>query len=75
MLMGAYDDGIDDQVFEVRIIRPRLEDAGPHALLALLAEALEDAVPLPEGFRQVAPGRVLTREHDAQTIATPASRN
>src|SRR3546814_18883629 len=48
---------IYDQVFEVRIIRQRLEDAPPDPLGAPSAEAPKDAVPLAERLRQIAPRR------------------
>jgi hypothetical protein len=38
MLMGTNDGGIDDQVFEVRIVGHRFENPPPDALMAPAAE-------------------------------------
>ena len=62
MLVGSDDGGIDDQVFEVRIIGHRLKDAAPDAFGAPSTEAPEYAVPIPEHFRKITPGRA--RAHD-----------
>src|ERR1700740_1276720 len=48
VLMRPDDGGIDDQIFEVRIIGHRLEDPPPDALDAPSTEAPEHAVPIPE---------------------------
>src|SRR5277367_2664708 len=55
MLVRAHNGGIDDQVFKVWILDQRVENALPHALLGPTAKALEDAVPVAELFRQIAP--------------------
>lgn len=62
--MRPNDGGIDDQIFEVRIIGDRLEDPSPNALDAPSTEAPEYAVPIPERFRKITPGRART--HDPQ---------
>src|SRR5882672_12486447 len=78
MLVGAHVSGVDDQVFEVGIFHQRIEDAFPNALLGPAAEALENAVPVAERWRQIAPGRTRTRNPeysvDKKTIvlAVPA---
>jgi len=64
MLMGADDRGVDDQIFEVGILRHRQEDASPHAFPAPAAEAAKDAVPVAEDVRQIAPRRASA--HDPQ---------
>lgn len=64
MLVGADDGGVDDQVFEVRIICERFEHAQPDPLGTPPAEASKDAVPLAERFRQITPRR--TGSHDPQ---------
>ena len=68
MLVSTNDGRVDDQIFEVRIDRYRLEHAMPYALVAPSAEAAKDAVPLAERIRQITPRR--TRPHDPQTPAT-----
>ena len=72
MLVGAHDGGVDDQVFEVGIFDQRMENTFPSALLGPAAEALENAVPVAERWRQIAPRRARTRDlqHriDKQTI-------
>jgi hypothetical protein len=62
--MGTDDGGIDDQVFELWIIRHRRKNAPPHTLMTPAAEAAKDAVPLAEHLGQVAPGRAGA--HDPQ---------
>lgn len=54
MLVGANDDGINDQIFEVGIIRHRGKDMPPYTLAAPSAEASKDAAPLAEHLRQIA---------------------
>ena len=70
--MGAHDGGVDNQVFKVRIFDQRIENAFSHAVLGPAAEALENAVPVAEHGRQIAPGRTRTRDPqhsvDKQTI-------
>src|SRR5215212_9661222 len=55
LLVGGDDGAVDQGVLEVRLVRhapeDAIEDLGPHPA----AEALEDAVPLAEALRQVAP--------------------
>ena len=78
MLVGAYDGGVDDQIFKVRTFYQRIEDTFPNALLGPAAKALENTVPVAKQWRQIAPGCTRTRdpEHriDKQTIvlAVPA---
>src|SRR5262245_42562419 len=55
--MGAYDGGVDDQVLKVRIVRQRRENPMPHTFAAPAAKASEDAIPLAERRRQIAPRR------------------
>src|SRR5258705_7531311 len=55
--MRPDDGGIDDQIFEVRIIGHRLEDAPPDTLDAPSTEAPEHAVPVSERLRKITPGR------------------
>jgi len=55
MLMGTNDGAVDDQIFEVRIVRHRLEYPPPNPFGAPSAEATECAVPLSEGVRQISP--------------------
>jgi len=57
MLMSPDDGGIDDQIFEVRIIGHRLEDAIPDALDAPSAEAPEYTVPIAKRFGKITPRR------------------
>src|SRR5258705_1558470 len=64
MLMGSDDGGIDDQIFEVRIIGHHPKDALPNTLEAPSTEAPEYAVPVPEHFREVSPRR--PGPHDPQ---------
>jgi len=56
MLVGSHDGGIDDEIFEVRIVRHGLEDAPPDPLAAPSTEAAEDAVPIAEYIGKIAPG-------------------
>src|SRR6202044_2805867 len=67
--------GIHDQVFEVRIIGHRLEDAPPDTLDAPSTEAPEHAVPIPERLWKIAPGRPCTHNpkyaFDEHTVVTP----
>src|SRR6266481_8703704 len=60
VLVGSDDGGIDDQIFEVRVIGHRLEDPPPNTLDAPSTEAPEHAVPIPERFRKITPGRART---------------
>lgn len=60
VLMRPDDSGIDDQIFEVRIIGHRLEDPPPDTLDAPSTEAPEHAVPVSERFRKITPGRART---------------
>ncbi len=60
--MRPDDGGIDDQILEVRIIGHRLEDPPPHTLDAPSTEAPEHAVPIPERFRKITPGRARTHD-------------
>lgn len=62
MLMGSNDGGIDDQIFEVRIIGHRLEHPIPDALDAPPAEAPEHAIPVAKHLRKITPWRA--RAHD-----------
>jgi hypothetical protein len=62
--MSPDDSGIDDQIFEVRIIGHRLEYSPPNTLDAPSTEAPENAVPVSKRFRQIATGRART--HDPQ---------
>jgi len=55
--MSSDDGGIDDQIFEVRIVGHRLEDTMPNTLHAPTAEAPEYTVPIAERFRKVTPRR------------------
>ena len=57
MLVSANDRGIDDQILKVGIVGHGLEDAKPAPLPAPPAETPEDAVPLAERLRKIAPGR------------------
>src|ERR1700722_17384189 len=57
VLVSADNRGVDDQVFEIGIIRHGFEDTVPNALLAPATEPPKDAVPIAEDFRQVTPGR------------------
>src|SRR5271169_3935575 len=62
--MGSDNGGVDNQIFEVGIIRHRLEYSPPDAFGAPSTEATEHAVPVPERFWKIAPGRA--RAHDPQ---------
>ena len=77
MLVGAHDRGVNDQVFEIGTFYQRVEHAFPNALLGPPAEALENAVPIAECWRQIAPWRTRARdpEHriDEQTIVLAMS--
>jgi hypothetical protein len=55
-LVGGDDGAVDQGVFEVRLVGQAREDAFEHAALHPAAEPLEDAVPVAELARQVAPG-------------------
>jgi hypothetical protein len=57
MLVHPNDGGVEDQVFEVRIVRKGRKNAMPHAPFAPPVEAHEDAVPFAENRRKIAPGR------------------
>jgi hypothetical protein len=60
--MRPDDGGIDDQIFEVRIIGHRLEDPLPNTLDAPSTEAPEYAVPVAEHLRKITPGRARTHD-------------
>src|ERR1700757_4060851 len=60
VLMCPDDGGIDDQIFEVRIIGHRLEDPPPDTLDAPSTKAPEHAVPVPKCLREITPGRART---------------
>src|ERR1700687_1038081 len=62
--MRPDDGGIDDQIFQVRIIGHRLEDPPPDTLDAPSTEAPEYAVPIPKRLRKTPHGR--PRTHDPQ---------
>jgi hypothetical protein len=62
MLMGSDDGGIDDQIFEVRIIGHRLEYPIPDAFDAPPAEAPEHAVPIAKRLRKITPRRAGTHD-------------
>src|SRR5271168_5371567 len=64
VLMRPDDGGIDDSIFEVRIIGHRLEDPPPDSFDAPSTEASEHAVPIPERLRKITPGRACA--HDPQ---------
>src|ERR1700676_1816783 len=55
MLVRSHDCGVEDQIFEVWIVREGSEDALPDATFAPSVEAYENAVPLGENARQIAP--------------------
>ena len=75
MLMRPDDGGINDQVFEVRIIGHRLKDPPPDTLDAPSTEAAEHAVPIPERLWKITPGRPCTHNpkhaFDEHTVITP----
>src|SRR4051795_5934464 len=50
------DGGVDQGVFQVRLVRDGLEQPLPDVRLHPVAKAGEDAVPVPERGRQIAPG-------------------
>src|SRR4051794_34605440 len=56
LLVGGDNGAIDQGVFEVRLIGQALEDAREDAARHPAPKALEDAIPLAETARQVAPG-------------------
>src|SRR6516165_4780680 len=62
VLMRPDDGGIDNKIFEVRVIGHRLEYPPPNTLGAPSAEAPEYAVPVPERLRKVTPGRTGTHD-------------
>jgi|SRR5450755_986148 hypothetical protein len=62
--MRPDDGGIDDQIFEVRIIGLCLEDPPPNTLDASSTEAPKHAVPISKRLRKITPGRART--HDPQ---------
>src|SRR6516165_7357367 len=71
--MRPDDGGIDDQIFEVRIIGHRLEDPPPNTLDAPSTEAPEYAVPVSERLRKITPGRARTSiAHLSRTSGCPA---
>src|SRR4051794_1133238 len=62
--VGGDDGAVDQSVFEVRLIGQSLKDAREDAALHPAAKSLEDAVPVAEIARQVAPGHA--RSHAPQ---------
>src|ERR1700730_12947345 len=62
VLVGSYDGGVDNQIFDIRIIGHRLEDPPPIPLEAPTTEATKYTVPVPECFRQITPGRARTND-------------
>src|SRR5829696_6533859 len=64
LVVGGDDGAVDQSIFEVRLAGQAGEDALEHPALHPAAEALEDAVPLAEPARQVAPGH--PRPHPPQ---------
>jgi hypothetical protein len=58
--MGSDDGGINDQIFEVWIIRHRFEDAPPHTFRTPATEAAENAVPISKHLWKIAPGSART---------------
>src|SRR5258708_13817398 len=76
MLTRPDDGGIDDQIFEVRIIGHRIEDTPPNTLDAPSTEAPEHAVPIPKRLRKITPGRARTHDpqhalHEHPIVAPP----
>jgi len=62
--MGSHDSKINDQLFEVRVIGHRLEDAPPNTFDAPSSEASENAAPISEHLgrsRQGGPLRTILR--------------
>jgi hypothetical protein len=57
MLMDPDVCRVDEDVFEIGIIRQGFENALPHALLRPTPKAGVDGEPFAEFFRQIAPGR------------------
>src|SRR5215207_1418852 len=55
--MRPNDSGIDDQIFEVRIVGHRLEDPPPDTFDAPSTEASEHAVPISKRLWKITPGR------------------
>lgn len=55
--MSLDDRAVNEHVFEVELVRQRVENTLEDAGEGPAAEALEDVVPVAEAFRQVAPGR------------------
>jgi hypothetical protein len=53
---------VDEDVFEIGIIRQGLENALPHALLRPSPEAGIDGEPFAEFLRQITPGRAGSRD-------------
>jgi hypothetical protein len=62
VLVGSDDGGIDNQIFEVRIVGHRLENALSNTLDAPPAEAPEHAVPIAKRFRKITPRRARTHD-------------
>src|SRR3982750_4652247 len=76
LLAGGDDGAVDQGVFEVRLIGQAFEDAREDAALHPATKALEDAVPVAEIARQVAPGRARSRQGTpVRTRHSTASRN
>ena len=74
MLMDPDIGGVDEHVFEVGIVRHRLEDPLPDTLVRPAPEARVDAVPFTELARQITPRRAGSRDpqdsFDEQSIVS-----
>ena len=55
--MSLHDRAVNEHVFEVELVRQRIEDTLKDIGECPAAEALEDAAPVAEALRQVAPRR------------------
>src|SRR5579883_3034420 len=62
MLMGSDNGGIDDQIFEVRIIGDRLKDPITDALDAPTSKAPQHTVPVAKRFRKIGPRGAPTHD-------------
>ena len=62
MLVDPDVGGVDEDVFEIGIVRQSLESPLPHAFLRPAPEARVDAVPFAELKRQITPGRPGSRD-------------
>src|SRR5260221_7469806 len=74
VLMRPDDGGIDDQIFEVRIIGHRLEYPPPDTLDAPSTEAPEHAVPDSKRLRKVTPRRAVRTIHSTPSTNIRSSR-